>query len=167
MSGERIMLAIGNISDKYVMESFDVAPFWRSIAIKKWLPAVACFIIVIFCAIASPSIMKNNLVNPIVPVPPSTTYNEGSESDAPIHFYLNGMTYIADPSTTIVTEIPDGYSFVGTIINVGDLFSKKDFEGNISGAVYLSKDKKTAYVEASCLEKVDGKNALILCKIEK
>lgn len=167
MSGEKMMWAIGNISDKYVVEFSDVVPYRRSITIKKWLPAVACFLIVISCVIAIPSIMKNNSSNPIVPNPPSITFDEGIESDAPLHFYLNGMTYIADPSMTIVTEVPEGYSFVGTITNVGEIFSKKDFEGNISGAVYLSKDKETAYVEASYLEKVDGKNALILCKIEK
>lgn len=167
MNGEKLMWAIGNISDKYVMEFSNVVSHKQVISIKRWLPAVACFLIVITCLFSVPTLLKNPSTNPIEKNPPSTIFDEGSESDAPLHFYLKGKTYIADSSMTIVTEVPEGYFYAGTITNVGDLFSKKDFEGNFSGAVYLSKNGETAYVEASCLEKVNGKAALILCKIEK
>lgn len=169
MSGTKLMSAIGNIADRYVMEFSNVAPK-KHIKLQKFFPYIAaCLALVICLASMLPMITDQWLSKkPIIDDQGNNiSTNEGSDTDAPIHFYLNGKTFIADPSMKIVTEVPDGYHYVGTVANVGDAFSGKDLEGNMSGAVYLSQDGKTAYVQSSSLEKINGKNPLILCIIEK
>lgn len=169
MSGAKLMSAIGNIADKYVMEFSNVTPN-KYFKIQKYLKyAAACFVFVACIMLALPRITNQRLnEKPIIDNQENNiTSNEGSDSDAPIHFYLNGKTFIADPSMKIVTEVPDGYHYVGTVANVGDAFSGKDFEGNMSGAVYLSEDGKSAYVQSSSLEKINGKSPFVLCVIEK
>lgn len=169
MSGAKLMSAIGNIADRYVMEFSDVTPK-KHFKIQKYLPYIAACLGFVVCIMSVLPMITDQWLNekPIIDNQGNNiTSNEGSDSDAPIHFYLNGKTFIADPSMKIVTEVPDGYYYVGTVANVGDAFSGKDFEGNMSGAVYLSKDGKSAYVQSSSLEKINDKSPFILCVIEK
>jgi len=74
------------------------------------------------------------------------------------HFYLDGNGYFHNGKITY--ELPDGYKYVGVVINVGDTSSgpKKDFEGNVDGNVYMNPFVfDTAYFSwAEWNEEVDG-----------
>lgn len=168
MNGKKLMSAIGNIADKYVMEFSDVAPK-NHFKIKKCIPYIAACLVFVICAVLIfPTITEQWLSEKPIADNQSNNIssNEGGDTCAPIHFYLNGKTFIADPSMKIVTDVPSGYNHVGTVVNVGDAFSGMDFEGNMSGAVFLSQDGKTAYVQSSSLEKINGKNPFVLCIVE-
>ena len=63
--------------------------------------------------------------------------NENSNSLAiAAHFYLDEKGYFYNGILTY--ELPDGYEYVGDVINVGDAFSGKDFEGNVDGKIYMN-----------------------------
>ena len=51
------------------------------------------------------------------------------------HFYLSGKGYFYNGELTY--ELPAGYEYVGEVINVGNTFSGRDFEGNVDGKVYM------------------------------
>lgn len=169
MSGAKLMRAIGDIADRYVMEFSNVTPK-KNFQIQKFIPYIAACLILVVCIVSTiPMITEHfSYEKPIIDNQgDDITSNQGGDPDAPIHFYLNGRTFVADPSMKIVTEVPDGYYYVGTVTNVGDAFSGKDFEGNMSGAVYLSKDGTSAYIQSSSLEKINGKSPFVLCVVEK
>lgn len=167
MNGAKLMHVIGDISDKYIMEFSDITP--KKAKSRKIAPLVAaCLVLVVCAATAIPTVVDyysdeksfadkgNN----------SSSSNEGGDSDAPIHFYLNGKTFIADPSMKITTDVPEEFHYIGTITNIGDTFSGNDFEGNVSGDVYISDDGMSAYVQASSLEKINGDYPFVLCIVE-
>ena len=72
------------------------------------------------------------------------------------HFYLNGKGYFHNGELTY--ELPAGYEYVGKVINVGNTFSGRDFEGNVDGKVYMDKSHAhTAYFSwAEWNEEIDG-----------
>lgn len=86
------------------------------------------------------------------------TSTETSESQWAIaaHFYLNGTGYFHHGGITY--ELPEGYEYVGDVINVGNTSSGKDFEGNVDGKIYLNKSvPDIAYFSwAEWNEEVDG-----------
>ena len=88
---------------------------------------------------------------------------ESSHIDVPIHFYLDGKTFVASPNMKRVIKVPENYHYIGKVKNTGNGFSGIDFEGNASGDVYLSDDHKTAYFQASTLEKANGQSVFVLC----
>ena len=88
---------------------------------------------------------------------------ESSHIDVPIHFYLDGKTFVASPNMKRVIKVPENYHYIGKVKNTGSGFFGIDFEGNASGDVYLSDDHKTAYFQASTLEKANGQSVFVLC----
>lgn len=57
-------------------------------------------------------------------------------SDAPPHFYYQGNAYIyREPG---IEQLPEGTILLGEADNVGDVFSGRDFEGNVDGLIYGS-----------------------------
>lgn len=51
------------------------------------------------------------------------------------HVYLDGNGFFHNGKLSY--ELPDGYKYAGDVINVGNIFSGKDFEGNVDGKIYL------------------------------
>ena len=74
------------------------------------------------------------------------------------HFYLDGKGYFYNGKLTY--ELPEGYEYVGDVINVGDTSSasRKDFEGNVDGKIYMNQSvSDTAYFSwAEWNEEIDG-----------
>lgn len=97
------------------------------------------------------------------------TVEQGNQIDGPgastPHFYYQGKTFVINSQAVIVTEVPVGYQLIGTATRSSDAFSGKDFEGNMSGPIYLSEDGLSAYVQDDSLEKINEKAALILCEV--
>jgi hypothetical protein len=170
MKKKTISDAVTNISAEYIEKAADytVAKKSRKVSWYKWTAIAACLLLCLSIPFFTGLFDTNPPIidNPSSQTTPNSDGNDG-DFDAPIHFYLDGKSFIADPSMKLVTEVPSGYRFVGTVTNVGDSFSGKDFEGNMSGDVYLSSDGQTAYVKASTLAPINGKPALVLCIIEK
>ena len=52
------------------------------------------------------------------------------------HVYLDGKGYFYNGKLTY--ELPEGYAYAGDVINVGNIFSGKDFEGNVDGSIYTN-----------------------------
>lgn len=52
------------------------------------------------------------------------------------HVYLDGKGFFYNGKLTY--ELPDGYEYAGDVINVGNTFSGKDFEGNVDGRIYTN-----------------------------
>ena len=82
--------------------------------------------------------------------------DETMDYAAPAHFYLDGKGYIYHGK--LVYELPDGFEYIGDVINVGNTFSGKDFEGNVDGKIYMSESVSDfAYFSwAEWDEDVDG-----------
>ena len=82
------------------------------------------------------------------------------------HFYLNGKGYFHNGELTYV--LPAGYEYVGDVINVGNTFSGRDFEGNVDGKVYLDESiEDTAYFSwAEWDEDVDGPAPFLKLELE-
>lgn len=82
------------------------------------------------------------------------------------HFYLNGKGYFHNGEITY--ELPAGYECVGEVINVGNTFSGRDFEGNVDGKVYLDESiEDTAYFSwAEWDEDVDGPAPFLKLELE-
>lgn len=82
------------------------------------------------------------------------------------HFYLNGKGYFHNGEITY--ELPAGYEYVGEVINVGNTFSGRDFEGNVDGKVYLDESiEDTAYFSwAEWDEDVDGPAPFLKLELE-
>lgn len=82
------------------------------------------------------------------------------------HFYLNGKGYFYNGELTY--ELPAGYEYVGEVINVGNIFSGGDFEGNVDGKVYLDESiEDTAYFSwAEWDEDVDGPAPFLKLELE-
>ena len=53
----------------------------------------------------------------------------------PAHFYLDGKGYFYNGATY---ELPEGFEYIGDVINVGNASSGKDFEGNVDGKIYMN-----------------------------
>ena len=72
------------------------------------------------------------------------------------HFYLDGKGYLYHGKLTY--ELPEGYEYVGDVINVGDTSSGKDLEGNVDGKIYMNQlVPNTAYFSwAEWDEDIDG-----------
>ena len=74
------------------------------------------------------------------------------------HFYLDGKGYFHNGRITY--ELPEGYEYVGDVINVGDTASasRKDFEGNVDGKIYMNQSiSDTAYFSwAEWNEEING-----------
>ena len=51
------------------------------------------------------------------------------------HVYLDGNGFFHNGKLSY--ELPEGYEYAGDVINVGNTFSGKDFEGNVDGKIYL------------------------------
>lgn len=87
------------------------------------------------------------------------------------HFYLDGKGYFYNGKLTY--ELPEGYEYVGEVINVGDSSSdlRKDFEGNVDGKIYLNPSiSDTAYfswADSEWNEEVDGPKPFLKLEIEK
>ena len=73
----------------------------------------------------------------------------------PPHFYLDGKGYFYNGATS---ELPEGFLYIGDVINVGNGSSGKDFEGNVDGKIYMNESvTDTAYFSwAEWNEEVDG-----------
>ena len=82
------------------------------------------------------------------------------------HFYLNGKGYFHNGELTC--ELPAGYEYVGDVINVGNTFSGRDFEGNVDGKVYMDESiVDTAYFGwAEWDEDVDGPAPFLKLELE-
>ena len=84
--------------------------------------------------------------------------NRSSEKQWAIaaHFYLNGTGYFHHGG--IAYELPEGFEYIGDVINVGNGSSGKDFEGNVDGKIYMNESvADTAYFSwAEWNEEVDG-----------
>ena len=82
------------------------------------------------------------------------------------HFYLNGKGYFHNGEITY--ELPAGYEYVGEVINVGNTFSGRDFEGNVDVKVYLDESiEDTAYFSwAEWDEDVDGPAPFLKLELE-
>lgn len=52
------------------------------------------------------------------------------------HVYLDGNGFFHNGKLSY--ELPEGYEYAGDVINVGNIFSGKDFEGNVDGKIYLN-----------------------------
>ena len=72
------------------------------------------------------------------------------------HFYLNGIGYFHNGE--LAYELPAGYEYVGVVVNVGNTFPGRDFEGNVDGKVYMDESiVDTAYFSwAEWDEEIDG-----------
>ena len=83
------------------------------------------------------------------------------------HFYLDGKGYFHNGGLTY--ELPEGYEYVGDVINVGDTFSSKDFEGNVDGKIYMNQSvSDTAYFSwAEWNEEIDGAAPFLKLELKK
>lgn len=83
------------------------------------------------------------------------------------HFYLNGKGYFHNGELTYV--LPAGYEYVGEVINVGNTFSGRDFEGNVDGKVYMDESiVDTAYFSwAEWDEEIDGPAPFLKLEFEE
>lgn len=87
------------------------------------------------------------------------------------HFYLDGKGYFYNGKLTY--ELPEGYEYVGEVINVGNTASgsKNDFEGNVNGKIYMNPSiYDTAYfswADSEWNEEVDGPKPFLMLEIEK
>lgn len=82
------------------------------------------------------------------------------------HFYHNGKGYFHNGELTY--ELPAGYEYVGEVINVGNTFSGRDFEGNVDGKVYMDESiVDTAYFSwAEWDKEVDGPAPFLKLELE-
>ena len=71
-------------------------------------------------------------------------------------FYLNGTGYFHHGG--IAYELPEGFEYIGDVINVGNASSGKDFEGNVDGKIYMNESvADIAYFSwAKWNEEIDG-----------
>ena len=100
---------------------------------------------------------KNNGVIAICSLKDDSGASAGENSWAiAAHFYLDEKEYFYNGKLTY--ELPEGYEYVGDVINVGDTFSGKDFEGNVDGKIYKNQSiSDTAYFSwAEWDEEIDG-----------
>lgn len=83
------------------------------------------------------------------------------------HFYLDGKGYFYNGKLTY--ELPEGYEYIADVINVGDTFSRNDFEGNVDGKIYMNKNvSNTAYFSwAEWNEEIDGPAPFLKLELEK
>ena len=83
------------------------------------------------------------------------------------HFYLDGKGYFYNGKLTY--ELPEGYEYVGDVINVGDILSGKDFEGNVDGKIYMNQSvSDSAYFSwTEWTEDVDGPAPFLKLEIDK
>ena len=105
------MAAMGDIADSYIMEFADVIPRKRRGVWQPLLYMAACLILAIGIAAVFPTI-ANRRTDPKDPTDrPKDNVSSGvaGDSDAPLHFYLDGKAFIMAPEITIVTEVPKGY----------------------------------------------------------
>ena len=72
------------------------------------------------------------------------------------HFYLNGTGYYHHGGITY--ELPEGFEYIGDVINVGNTSSGNDFEGNVDGKIYMNESvADIAYFSwAKWNEEIDG-----------
>lgn len=86
----------------------------------------------------------------------------------PAHFYLDGKGYFYNGSLTY--ELPDGYDYIGDVINTGDTSSafRKDYEGNVDGKIYMNESvPDTAYFSwAEWNEEIDGPAPFLKLELE-
>lgn len=82
------------------------------------------------------------------------------------HFYHNGKGYFHNGELTY--ELPAGYEYVGEVINVGNTFSGRGFEGNVDGKVYMDESVvDTAYFSwAEWDKEVDGPAPFLKLELE-
>ena len=88
---------------------------------------------------------------------PAGLTNENDDSWAiSAHFYLDGKGYFYNGK--LAYELPEGYEYVGNVINVGNTFSGKNLEGNVDGKIYINESvSDTAYFSwAEWDEETDG-----------
>lgn len=83
------------------------------------------------------------------------------------HFYLHGKGYFYNGK--LAYELPEGYEYVGNVINVGNTFSGKDFEGNVDGKIYINESvSDTAYFSwAEWDEEIDGPAPFLQLEVGK
>ncbi len=164
MTGSEMMIAVGNISDRYIEECAKATDFGKR-RIKKFICMFSASAAAVLCAVTAAFVIKTGAPSlpGYSPVAVSPTPRE--DFFLPICFNVeNGISYGADPKNIIVTEVPDGYTYAGTVTNTGNKITKNAFEGSAGGDVYLSEDGETAYFQASRLKKIDGKAPFILCR---
>ena len=60
--------------------------------------------------------------------------------------------------------LPDGFEYVGDIINVGNLLTGLDFEGNCDGHIYMSKSDQSLvyFCWEEWDEEIDGKEPYLI-----
>ena len=82
------------------------------------------------------------------------------------HFYLDGRGYFHHGKLTY--ELPEGYEYVGDVINKGNVSSKNDFEGNVDGKIYMNETvTDTAYFSwAEWEEEIDGPAPFLELELE-
>ena len=83
------------------------------------------------------------------------------------HFYLDEKGYFYNGELTY--ELPEGYEYIGDVINVGDTFSGDDFEGNVDGKIYMNETvSDTAYFSwAEWDEEIDGAAPFLKLELEE
>ena len=82
------------------------------------------------------------------------------------HVYLDGNGFFHNGKLSY--ELPEGYEYAGDVINVGNTFSGKDFEGNVDGKVYMDESiVDTAYFSwAEWDKEVDGPAPFLKLELE-
>lgn len=163
MKKEEIMDAIGNISDKYVVEFSEICKRRKPIYQNSILRYVAACLVLVCAVTFFLNIIKRKPIKSEIPQNPSTDNSDDVEIAAPTNFHFDGKDYVISPEKICVTEIPEGYHYVGYVTDVGDTYPKRNLEGNAEGDVYISEDGETAYFAASILEKKNGKTTYTLC----
>lgn len=80
----------------------------------------------------------------------------------PVHFFLDGYMYVYNGHLSYV--LPDGFEYVGDIINVGNLLTGLDFEGNCDGHIYMSKSDQSLvyFCWEEWDEEIDGKEPYLI-----
>lgn len=124
----------------------------------KWGAMAACL-----CLVVALLPLINSMVN-------TETPNNPNPGALAAHFYLDGKGYFYHGELTY--ELPEGYEYVGDVINVGDISSgsRKDFEGNVDGRIYMNPSiSDTAYfswADSEWNEEVDGPKPFLKLEIK-
>ena len=155
MKSHELLEVIGAAQDSYLLDAKAPKKIFTPVWVK-WAAMAACLCLIVGLAIP--------IFNQSTEIPDNP--NPGA---LPAHFYLNGNGYFYHGK--LVYELPPEYEYIGDVINVGDTFSnsRKDFEGNVDGHIYMSgSDVTIAYFQwKDWDDEVDGKEPYLILEIER
>ena len=146
-----------------------------AVVVSVALITLLCFIAIFWLAIVTnPDFavqfgLASGPGKPVEPINTAPTEQEAVVGGNLIaaHFYLDGKGYFHNGKLTY--ELPEGYEYVGDVINVGDTLSGKDFEGNVDGKIYMNQSvSDTAYFSwAEWNEEIDGATPFLKLELKK